>query len=285
MSYAQLKSAKVHYTDINPSPSDVSDTVVFVHGLGSSQNFYIPLTYTLKKVNRRFILLDSPGAARSPLPAGDVLTVQSLAATVLELLEHLGVAQNVTIVGHSMGCLVALHIAQLAPEKVVGLVLLGPVYPSAGLAEVFEKRIPAVKKGEYLPLHVQSGGSLTGSKTDGMESMAAVVPNAAVGVKASPLTRAFIRELLLGQTVDGYAALCNAIATSTVGDLSKVKQRVLIVAGSEDKSAPMEGSQKYNEEIANAELKVIDGVGHWHVVEAPQEVSTIVDEFLGASTV
>ncbi|KAI5854169.1 Alpha/Beta hydrolase protein [Tricharina praecox] len=266
MSYAQLKSAKVHYTDINPSPSDVSDTVVFVHGLGSSQNFYIPLTYTLKKVNRRFILLDSPGAARSPLPAGDVLTVQSLAATVLELLEHLGVAQNVTIVGHSMGCLVALHIAQLAPEKVVGLVLLGPVYPSAGLAEVFEKRIPAVKK-------------------DGMESMAAVVPNAAVGVKASPLTRAFIRELLLGQTVDGYAALCNAIATSTVGDLSKVKQRVLIVAGSEDKSAPMEGSQKYNEEIANAELKVIDGVGHWHVVEAPQEVSTIVDEFLGASTV
>lgn len=150
MSYTQLKSAKVHHTDVNPSPANVSDTVVFVHGLGSSQNFYIPLTYTLKKENRRFILLDLPGAARSPLPIGEAPTVQSLAAILLELLEHLEVVQNVTVVGHSMGCLVALHVAHLAPEKITGLVLLGPVYPSAGLAEVFEKRISAVKKGGYL---------------------------------------------------------------------------------------------------------------------------------------
>jgi len=112
--------------------------------------------------------------------------------------------------------------------------------------------------------------------------MAAVVPNAAVGTKASPLARAFIRELLLGQTVDGYVALCNTIATSTVGDLSKVKQRVLIVAGSEDKSAPMSGCKKYSEEIAHAELKILEGVGHWHVIEAPDQVSAIVDGFVGA---
>ncbi|KAA8898629.1 3-oxoadipate enol-lactone hydrolase [Sphaerosporella brunnea] len=261
MAYAQLKSAKVHYTDINSTPAEVSKTIVFVHGLGSSQNFYIPLTYTLKGANRRYILLDSPGSARSPLPAGEV-TVQSLAGTVLELLEHLNVANNVTIVGHSMGCLVALHIAQLAPEKIEGVVLLGPVYPSAGLAEVFAQRILAVKKG-------------------GMESMAAVVPNAAVGSKASPLTKAFIRELLLGQSVEGYCALCNAIATSTVGDLSKAKARVLIVAGSEDKSAPLDGCKKYNQEISGSELKIVEGLGHWHAVEAPEEISKIVDEFVG----
>jgi pimeloyl-ACP methyl ester carboxylesterase len=114
-----------------------------------------------------------------------------------------------------------------------------------------------------------------------MDSMAAVVPNAAVGSKASPLTRAFIRELLLGQTVEGYCAFCNAIATATVGDLSKVKARVLIVAGSEDKSAPMHGCKKYTEEISGAELKVVDGLGHWHVVEAPEEISKIVDGFVG----
>jgi pimeloyl-ACP methyl ester carboxylesterase len=147
MPYVQLKSAKVHYTDINPAPTEVSKTIVFVHGLGSSQNFYFPLTYSLKGDNRRLILLDSPGSARSPLPAGDAITVQALAGTVLELLEHLNVTKNVTVVGHSMGCLVALHMAQREPEKIEGLVLLGPVYPSAGLAEVFAKRIPAVKEG------------------------------------------------------------------------------------------------------------------------------------------
>jgi len=147
MPYAIFKNAAVHYSDFNHSPAEVSKTVVFVHGLGSSQNFYIPLTYTLKGANRRYILLDSPGAARSPLPPGETLTVQSLAATVLELLEHLEISKNVTVVGHSMGCLVALHMAQLAPEKIEGLILLGPVYPSAGLAEVFAQRIPRVKKG------------------------------------------------------------------------------------------------------------------------------------------
>jgi pimeloyl-ACP methyl ester carboxylesterase len=147
MVYVQLTSAKVHYTDINPAPEDVSKTIVFVHGLGSSQNFYVPLTYTLKTASRRFILLDSPGAARSPLPNGDAITVQSLAGIILELLEYLNATENVTVVGHSMGCLVALHMAQLAPKKFEGVILLGPVYPSAGLAEVFRERILAVKKG------------------------------------------------------------------------------------------------------------------------------------------
>jgi pimeloyl-ACP methyl ester carboxylesterase len=35
-----------------------------------------------------------------------------------------------------MGCLVALHMAQRAPEKIEGLVLLGPVYPSAGISSL-----------------------------------------------------------------------------------------------------------------------------------------------------
>jgi pimeloyl-ACP methyl ester carboxylesterase len=113
-----------------------------------------------------------------------------------------------------------------------------------------------------------------------MESMAAVIPDAAVGSKASPLAKAFIREVLMGQTTEGYAALCGAIATSTTGDLSKVKAKVLILAGEEDKSAPMEGSLKYKEEIENTELKVLKGVGHWHVVEAGEEVAECIREFL-----
>jgi pimeloyl-ACP methyl ester carboxylesterase len=146
MPFASLPSAKVHFTDLNPT---FSKTIIFIHGLGSSQNFYIPLTYALRDTQHRLILLDNPGAARSPLPTTGEITVQSLAVTVLELLEHLKIEKDVTVVGHSMGCLVALHLAQMAPELVRNAVLLGPVYPSAGLAEVFEKRIPAVKAGKF----------------------------------------------------------------------------------------------------------------------------------------
>lgn len=111
--------------------------------------------------------------------------------------------------------------------------------------------------------------------------MAATVPDAAVGSKATPLQKAFIRELLLGQTVEGYSALCGAIATSSTGDLRKVKARVLIVAGREDKSAAMVGCEKYNEELGDrAEMTVVEGLGHWHVIEACEMIAELVGEFL-----
>ncbi|KAI5816933.1 Alpha/Beta hydrolase protein [Pyronema omphalodes] len=259
MPIASLRSGSVYYSDFSSSSPH---TIIFIHGLGSSQNFYFPLVNSLQsQQSRRLILLDTPGAARSPLPSTGVVTVQSLAATVLELLQHLKIEKDVTVVGHSMGCLVALHLAQMAQEIVEKVVLLGPVYPSQALAEVFEKRVGAVMSG-------------------GMETMAAIIPDAAVGSRASALTKAFIREVLMGQTPEGYAALCKAIATSTTGDLKTVKAKVLILAGEEDKSAPMEGSLRYQQEIEGAELKVLQGVGHWHVVEAPEDVAEYVREFL-----
>jgi hypothetical protein len=45
----------------------------------------------------------------------------------------------------------------------------------------------------------------------GMEAMANTIPNVATGSKATPLHRAFIREMLMAQDVEGYVANCQAI--------------------------------------------------------------------------
>ena len=45
----------------------------------------------------------------------------------------------------------------------------------------------------------------------GMEAMANTIPNTATGSKATPLHRAFIREMLMAQDVEGYVANCRAI--------------------------------------------------------------------------
>ena len=112
--------------------------------------------------------------------------------------------------------------------------------------------------------------------------MANTIPNAAVGSNATTLQKAFIRELLLGQTVDGYSAMCKCIAISTVGDLKQVKAKVLIVAGEEDKSAPLEGCKKFDDELEDlARLQKVAKVGHWHVVEAPEKMAELVEDFLG----
>jgi len=58
------------------------------------------------------------------------------------------VTEKVTVVGHSMGGIVASQIAATYPDLVRGVVLLGPVNPVPALAEVFGKRIEVVKKGQ-----------------------------------------------------------------------------------------------------------------------------------------
>ena len=127
---------------------------------------------------------------------------------------------------------------------------------------VFEKRIEAVEK-------------------DGMQPMADTVPQAAVGKKASPLAKAFIRELLLGQDPFGYISNCRVILNSKPPNYHKISVPILILAGEEDKSAPLEGCKKMFEEIGINEkrLEIMQGIGHWHCLEAHKQVTELIQTF------
>lgn len=71
----------------------------------------------------------------------------------VELLKDLNVTEKVTVVGHSMGGIVANEIAATCPGVVKGVVLLGPVNPVPAFAGVFGGRIEVVKKGQSTLLH------------------------------------------------------------------------------------------------------------------------------------
>jgi pimeloyl-ACP methyl ester carboxylesterase len=45
MPFATVNNHRLHYTDIAPSSSTQSSphTLIFVHGLGSTQNYYFPI--------------------------------------------------------------------------------------------------------------------------------------------------------------------------------------------------------------------------------------------------
>ncbi len=48
-----------------------------------------------------------------------------------------------------MGGIIASYIAAEHPDRVKGVVLIGPVDPAPAMADVFSKRIEVVKKGSY----------------------------------------------------------------------------------------------------------------------------------------
>lgn len=154
MPFANINGHSLHYTDIAPlsgsneaKTATTTHTLIFVHGLGSTQNYYFPIFPYLARF--RCIVFDNYGAGRSPYNATTQkeTSIPLIGADVLALLDHLRVPKAI-VVGYSMGGMVPTYLASTAPERVVAGVCIGPVHPSEAVANVFKQRVPIVKKGE-----------------------------------------------------------------------------------------------------------------------------------------
>lgn len=120
---------------------------------------------------------------------------------------------------------------------------------------------------------------------DGLEPLANTIPTGATGTSSTPLHHAFIRSLILGTSPEGYTSLCNAIANATKPKYENIDVPLLILAGEDDKTAPVEASRAIANSYATKEsekkVEVLKGVGHWHSVEASEEVAREIKSFLG----
>ena len=116
-----------------------------------------------------------------------------------------------------------------------------------------------------------------------MEPLANSIPNAATNAQSTPLQRAMIRELLSNQNPASYVKHCRAIIhmQEPPGGFAAVKAPVLILAGEEDKSAPMEGCEYIHKHLGSPskELVVMPAVGHWHSIEAGEQVASQISRF------
>ncbi|EOD46944.1 putative alpha beta protein [Neofusicoccum parvum UCRNP2] len=263
MPFLTVGYKRLHYADHPPTTGDPArprETLLLHHGLGSSQNFYAPIVPALTGAGFRVVTFDATGAGRSAYTQVEQ-TVSTLAGDAAAVLDGLGVAKAV-VAGHSMGGMVAAQLAADRPDRVVAAVLVGPVYPSPAVARVFEQRIAAVERA-------------------GMEPMADAIPAAATAKAASPVARAFIRELLLAQDKWGYISNCRVIANAVRPPYEKVEVPVLLLAGDEDKSAPLDMVKRIYDELGTTEksLEVLPGVGHWHCIEAPDQVAAKIIDF------
>ncbi|KAI9811777.1 MAG: hypothetical protein M1827_005322 [Pycnora praestabilis] len=113
--------------------------------------------------------------------------------------------------------------------------------------------------------------------------MANTIPTAAKVSHSTPLHHAFICELLLAQDATGCVFLCRAIASAEAPDYGKIKVPALILAGEEDKSAPIEGCERIYESIGCSEktYSLMACERHWHCVEDPDEVGKEIVRFYG----
>ena len=103
------------------------EPVVLLHGIAAKGAHWKPLLKRLSSDTWRVIIPDLLGFGDSPTPQGARYDVAQHARAVLASLRwQAGLTGPFTLVGHSMGCLVATHIAATNPDLVKRLVLYEP---------------------------------------------------------------------------------------------------------------------------------------------------------------
>jgi pimeloyl-ACP methyl ester carboxylesterase len=101
-------------------------TVVFVHGAMHDHSVWTLLARWFAHHGFGALAPDLPGHSQSAGPPLE--SIEAIAAWLLALLSAAGV-NAASLVGHSMGSLVALEVAAQAPQRARRLVMIGTAYP------------------------------------------------------------------------------------------------------------------------------------------------------------
>src|SRR3954467_1519381 len=127
--------------------------VVLIHGQLMPRRMHHPLARVLAAEGLHVVTLDLLGHGRSDRPADPlVYSMTAFAEQVVALLDHLEIEQAI-IGGTSLGANVSLEVADLAPDRVQGLLIEMPVLDNAVEAGILAFA-PLLFLGRFLPFAV-----------------------------------------------------------------------------------------------------------------------------------
>jgi pimeloyl-ACP methyl ester carboxylesterase len=110
----------VTQTGVGPTP------IILLHGVGASGKVWTPLLQLLDPAQYRVVVLDLLGFGDSPKPQWPEYTVEEHARAVWAALKRQRATKPAIVLGHSMGCIVATHLASEHPRLAQGLILYEP---------------------------------------------------------------------------------------------------------------------------------------------------------------
>jgi pimeloyl-ACP methyl ester carboxylesterase len=129
--FIDVRGTRVHIVRGGRSVADGGESVphLLVHGLGGNTSNWFEVMAALGH-DREVIAVDLPGFGRTVPPRASASRVRANARFLPVLLDTLGVERAI-LHGNSMGGLVGVLHAALAPERIDRLVLAAPALPSA----------------------------------------------------------------------------------------------------------------------------------------------------------
>ena len=202
---------------------------------------------------------------RHPLRPGT--TTQGLASDLAEVIDA-QVDGPVVVVAHSMGTMVAQHLAVRRPDLVAGLVMSAPLIEvDDGLRTVIERWAALVREGRWDEFAEDAlACSYTGDELARRRELSGALP------PEVPDDELRERHLQLSQACLGHDA------TALLGRISAPS---LVLAGEEDPVAPPRHARRLAEAMARADLHVLPGLAHGFPEQAAGPFTTFVTAFFG----
>jgi pimeloyl-ACP methyl ester carboxylesterase len=198
---------------------------------------------------------------------------------VQDLLNAFGLARA-SLVGVSLGGALALGTTLRTPERVDRLVLVD----SYGL-----QRTVSGQRASYLMVTLPGLMELTWRLAGRSRDMAqASLSNVFYDVLIAPaaLIDEFYAEAskpLAGRAFTRYQRsqlTWSGLRTVYLDQLGQIKAPTLIVHGRQDQSVPVTCAQEAARRIPGAQLRLVEGAGHWAQREKPAEVKPVLQAFL-----
>ena len=235
-------------------------TLVLLHGIGSASASWLAQLQQLAN-GRSVLAWNAPGyGASSPLPQ-ETPAAADYGKRVWEWLDALG-AGDITLVGHSLGALMAAAASVLQPARVKRLVLLAPALGYADAAvEVRESKMRE---------------RLANLQNLGPAGMAEKRGAAMLSPSANADQIAYIKSVMAQVDPHGYAQATRMLAGGSLArDLARITCPVTVACGSMDTITPPGGCQRAAA-AANTTLIDLGPVGHACALEAAEAVNKLL---------
>ena len=262
MPFLTLGGATLRYDRAGAGP-----TLLLIHGWLGNRSFWERQVTALRD---RFtvVTVDLRGHGESSPPRTGY-TIAGMAADLEQLVRAIG-AQKVSIVGWSMGGMIAQELARRLGERATGLVLVGTT--AGAIAD------PKNPHGNpALAEEIQK--AVTADFRQFVRTFAAQIFKAGA---ASPLLAWATGQMQRTPPHVAQACLESVLATDLRDKLSALKVPTLVIHGRHDALFPLAMAEELKKGISGAQLTVFEESGHSPHLEEPERFNEAIAAFLGA---
>lgn len=268
MAYVRTRLGRLFYEERGAVRRPGDPAILLLHGLLFDGGMWRGQIEPLAALGR-VVVIDGPGHGKSePAPR---FMLEDHADALFDACGELGIRRSV-VVGLSWGGMVAMRLALQHPEKVAGLALLDTSAEMDTLAN-------RVKFRAFIALHRRVGFPISLF----YKEVAPKMYSARTLVERTDLVDATYRRTM-GFDRGGLSRASIAVIVhrkNVLPELGRIRTPTLVMCGTEDQSTPPEKSEHIASAIPNANLVMLDGVGHMSALEDPDAVNKHLVPFIG----